>query len=187
MENPIRVRTARCPRIRANENDMIRSRGGVGGKYASAYAKAKNVAVIAPDLAKVSPPILAVNEALRTLMQISSTTMFLAKLSERRQSRSAFEPVANPCQSVGCGGQKSTGLTPSARGFQLSRQMPLSKRSLLGSTLPAERNTVVLAALKRQSDFDVRRTVSIALCTSGQVLPSFRRCHLRTLPGLGSV
>jgi len=57
--------------------------GGVRGKYA-ADAKATNVAVIAPDLARIFPDSESVNEALRTLVRISGKGSRLTKSAKPR-------------------------------------------------------------------------------------------------------
>jgi len=45
-------------------------RGGVRGKYASRFAKAKNVIVLAPDVAKHFHDSAAVNDLLRAIIRI---------------------------------------------------------------------------------------------------------------------
>ncbi len=46
----------------------------VRGKYAAAYAKATNIVVIDPSLAKAFPNSAAVNEALRGFLAVASLT-----------------------------------------------------------------------------------------------------------------
>jgi hypothetical protein len=58
--------------------------GGVRGKYAARYAEGPNVVVLAPDVAEVFPDSIAVNEALRTLVRISSQTVRARKQRTRR-------------------------------------------------------------------------------------------------------
>ena len=45
--------------------------GAVRGKYAKAYAAGTNVIVLDPEVARVFPDSLSVNEALRSLLQIT--------------------------------------------------------------------------------------------------------------------
>jgi len=47
-------------------------RGGVRGKYARDFARNENLRILAPDLLDVFPDSEAVNEALRTLVRITS-------------------------------------------------------------------------------------------------------------------
>jgi hypothetical protein len=47
---------------------------GARGKYAARYAEGTNVVVLSPDVAEIFPNAQAVNEALRTLVRISSKT-----------------------------------------------------------------------------------------------------------------
>jgi len=58
--------------------------GGVRGKYAAEYAKASNVVVIEPDLAKIFPNSEAVNEALRTLTRMAGKTARSEKPRKKR-------------------------------------------------------------------------------------------------------
>lgn len=61
--------------------------GGVRGKYAARYAAGTNVVVLAPDVAKVFPDSVAVNEALRTLVRLSGKTVRQRKpLTKRKGS-----------------------------------------------------------------------------------------------------
>jgi len=48
-------------------------RGGVRGKYARDYARSENLRILAPDLLNVFPDSESVNEALRTLVRITSS------------------------------------------------------------------------------------------------------------------
>jgi hypothetical protein len=45
---------------------------GVRGKYAKRFAAGTNLVVLSPDVAKVFPDSVAVNEALRTLVKIAN-------------------------------------------------------------------------------------------------------------------
>ena len=59
----------------APDDDMLPHydfRGGVRGKYARDYARSENLRILAPDLLDVFPDSESVNEALRTLVRITS-------------------------------------------------------------------------------------------------------------------
>lgn len=58
--------------------------GGVRGKYAARYAEGANVVVLAPDVAEVFPDSIAVNEALRTLVRMSTRTVRAKGPSKKR-------------------------------------------------------------------------------------------------------
>jgi hypothetical protein len=58
---------------------------GVRGKYFEDYSKGTNLVLLSPDVSKVSPTEEAVNEALRSLIN-------LAEKSTGRKSRSAGSP-----------------------------------------------------------------------------------------------
>ncbi len=56
-----------------NDPDMLEEydfRNGVRGKYAGRYAEGTNLVMIEPDLAKYFPDHDAVNDALRSLVEI---------------------------------------------------------------------------------------------------------------------
>ena len=59
---------------RSRNGDSIRAEydftGGVRGKHAARYAAETNVVVLDPDVAAVFPNSVAVNDALRALVQI---------------------------------------------------------------------------------------------------------------------
>ena len=61
----------------------------VRGKYAAAYAKASNVVVIDPKLAKVFPNSESVNEALRSLLSIASTATDITSRANRTSRKRA--------------------------------------------------------------------------------------------------
>ena len=61
----------------------------VRGKYAAQYAKATNVVVIDPTLTKVFPNSEAVNDALRSLLSISSTAAGITSRSSRTTRKRA--------------------------------------------------------------------------------------------------
>jgi hypothetical protein len=50
-------------------------RGGVRGKYARDYGQSENLRILAPDLLDVFPDSESVNEALRTIVRITSAAM----------------------------------------------------------------------------------------------------------------
>jgi hypothetical protein len=58
--------------------------GGVRGKYAARYAEGANVIVLAPDVAEMFPDSVAVNEALRTLVRMSSKTVRAKSSAKKR-------------------------------------------------------------------------------------------------------
>jgi hypothetical protein len=49
--------------------------GGVRGKYAKSYARNENLRILAPDLLTIFPDSESVNEALRTIVRITSAAM----------------------------------------------------------------------------------------------------------------
>lgn len=57
---------------------------GVRGKYFEAYKKGTNLVLLSPDVAKAFPTEEAVNEALRSLINIAQKTVGLTKRSSRR-------------------------------------------------------------------------------------------------------
>lgn len=59
------------------------------GKYADRVAKASNVVVIDPQLAKVFPNAEAVNEALRGLVEIAKSSTRIASRAGRSASKKA--------------------------------------------------------------------------------------------------
>ena len=58
--------------------------GGVRGKYAARYAEGTKVVVLAPDVAEVFRDSIAVNEALRTLVRMSSKTLRATPAPKKR-------------------------------------------------------------------------------------------------------
>jgi len=50
-------------------------RGGVRGKYARDYRCNENLRILAPDLLEVFPDSESVNEALRTIVRVTSTAV----------------------------------------------------------------------------------------------------------------
>ena len=57
---------------------------GVRGKYFEDYNKGTNLVLLSPDVAKAFPTEEAVNEALRSLIDIARNSLGLAKHSGRR-------------------------------------------------------------------------------------------------------
>jgi hypothetical protein len=54
------------------EYDRAELKGGIRGKYYEQYRQGTNLALLAPDVRKAFPTDKSVNEALRSLMQVSS-------------------------------------------------------------------------------------------------------------------
>lgn len=50
-------------------------RGGVRGKYARDYGRSENLRILAPDLLEVFPDSESVNEALHTIVRITSAAI----------------------------------------------------------------------------------------------------------------
>ncbi|MDP2681334.1 MAG: hypothetical protein Q8P28_00800 [Deltaproteobacteria bacterium] len=57
---------------------------GVRGKYFEAYRKGTNLVLLSPDVAKAFPTEEAVNDALRSLINIAQKSIDLTKRSIRR-------------------------------------------------------------------------------------------------------
>jgi len=57
---------------------------GVRGKYFAAYQKGSNLVLLSPDVAKAFPNSEAVNEALRSLLQLTERTKKLTQHSTGR-------------------------------------------------------------------------------------------------------
>ena len=77
--------------MRKDRSDELRSEyrredlgRGVRGKYYEAYRKGTNLVLLRPDVAKAFPTEEAVNDALRTLMDIAHRTIGLTGASSRR-------------------------------------------------------------------------------------------------------
>ncbi|HEX7677592.1 MAG TPA: hypothetical protein VF713_05670 [Thermoanaerobaculia bacterium] len=64
---------------KAKQGDELRDHydfsGGVRGKYAARYGEGTSVVVLAPEVAAMFPDSVAVNEALRTFVRMSATTV----------------------------------------------------------------------------------------------------------------
>ena len=57
---------------------------GVRGKYLEAFRSGTNLVLLSPDIAKVFPTEEAVNNALRSLIEIAQKTVDTKKRSSRR-------------------------------------------------------------------------------------------------------
>jgi len=55
---------------------------GIRGKYLKAYKEGTNVVLLSPDVAKVFPTSEAVNEALRSLIELAKKSVGSAKRSK---------------------------------------------------------------------------------------------------------
>jgi hypothetical protein len=73
---------------KAKHDEAMRSHydfsGGERGKYAARYAEGTNVVVLAPDVAAMFPDSIAVNEALRTFVRMSSRTVRAKAVAKKR-------------------------------------------------------------------------------------------------------
>lgn len=63
------------------EYDFAQMKGGVRGKYIEQYRSGTNLVLLDPDVAQAFPNDVAVNEALRLLMQVA----------QRQQSNTAVQ------------------------------------------------------------------------------------------------
>ncbi len=66
-------------KVKGTETDTLRSEyrredlgRGVRGKYSKQYMKGTNLVLLSPDVAKAFPTPAAVNDALRSLVEIAS-------------------------------------------------------------------------------------------------------------------
>jgi hypothetical protein len=64
---------------------------GVRGKYYEAYRKGTNLVLLSPDVAKAFPTEQAVNDALRSLIEVAQRSVGSTKRSSRRQKSGAVE------------------------------------------------------------------------------------------------
>lgn len=65
------------------EYDFPQMQGSVRGKYVERYRAGTNLVLLDPDVAQAFPDNLAVNDALRMLIQIA----------QRQQSKTAIQPT----------------------------------------------------------------------------------------------
>ena len=56
---------------------------GIRGKYFGAYKKGTNLVLLSPDVAKIFPTQEAVNDALRSLVNVARKSVAITKLSHR--------------------------------------------------------------------------------------------------------
>jgi hypothetical protein len=66
-----------------SEYDFTQMQGGVRGKYVERYRAGTNLVLLDPDVAQAFPDDLAVNDALRMLIQIA----------QRQQSNTTIQPT----------------------------------------------------------------------------------------------
>ena len=64
-------------------------RGGVRGKYYERYKQGTNIVLLEPDIAKAFRGSAAVNDALRSLLQVSESTRCLTSRSARTARKRA--------------------------------------------------------------------------------------------------
>ncbi len=64
---------------------------GVRGKYFEAYQEGTNLVMLSPDVAKAFPTEQAVNDALRSLIEVAQRSLGPKKRSSRRQKSGAAE------------------------------------------------------------------------------------------------
>jgi hypothetical protein len=62
---------------------------GVRGKYFESYQKGTNLVLLSPDVAKAFPTEKAVNEALRSLIDLARKPTGLSRSSGRSKTRTA--------------------------------------------------------------------------------------------------
>lgn len=66
--------------------------GGVRGKYAKEFGRSPNIRILAPDLLEVFPDSQSVNEALRTLVRISTAA---AAARQKISAKTATAPKSS--------------------------------------------------------------------------------------------
>ena len=64
---------------------------GVRGKYFEAYREGTNLVLLSPDVAKAFPTEQAVNDALRSLIEVAQRSVGPKKRSSRRRKNGAAE------------------------------------------------------------------------------------------------
>ncbi len=84
--------------MKKDENDELRPEyrredlgPGVRGKYFEAYRKGTNLVLLSPDVAKAFPTEQAVNDALRSLIEVAQRSVGPTKRSSRRPKSGAPE------------------------------------------------------------------------------------------------
>ena len=59
-----------------SEYDFAQMKGGVRGKYVERYSTGTNLVLLDPDVARAFPNEIAVNDALRMLIQVAQRQQF---------------------------------------------------------------------------------------------------------------
>lgn len=84
--------------MKKDENDELRPEyrredlgPGVRGKYFEAYREGTNLVLLSPDVAKAFPTEQAVNDALRSLIEVAQKSVRPTKRSSRRRKSGAAE------------------------------------------------------------------------------------------------
>jgi hypothetical protein len=84
--------------MKKDENDELRPEyrredlgPGVRGKYFEAYREGTNLVLLSPDVAKAFPTEQAVNDALRSLIEVAQRSVGPTKRSSRRRKSDAAE------------------------------------------------------------------------------------------------
>jgi len=84
--------------MKKDENDELRPEyrreelgPGVRGKYFEAYREGTNLVLLSPDVAKAFPTEQAVNDALRSLIEVAQRSVGPTKRSSRRRKSGAAE------------------------------------------------------------------------------------------------
>jgi hypothetical protein len=65
---------------------------GIRGKYFEAYRTGTNLVLLSPDVAKAFPTEQAVNDALRSLIEVAQRSVAGTKRSTRQRKNTAAEP-----------------------------------------------------------------------------------------------
>lgn len=84
--------------MKKDENDELRPEyrredlgPGLRGKYLEAYREGTNLVLLSPDVARVFPTEQAVNDALRSLIDVAQRSVGPTKRSSRRRKSGAAE------------------------------------------------------------------------------------------------
>ncbi len=84
--------------MKKDENDELRPEyhredlgPGIRGKYLKAYRKGTNLVLLSPEVAKAFPTEQAVNDALRSLIEVAQRSVRPTKRSSRRPKSGATE------------------------------------------------------------------------------------------------
>ena len=85
--------------MKKDDNDELRPEyrledlgPGVRGRYFEAYREGANVVLLSPDVAKAFPTEEAVNDALRSLIEVAQRTVVPTKRPGRRRKSEAANP-----------------------------------------------------------------------------------------------